>query len=348
METMKTKFSVTAILAILTVFTNVVSAQRYPFKSTSYQETLKELMLEKHVPALGIGIIEDGVLRQVRVYGDLKFNTPAPYNAIFNVASLTKPITTLLVLRLVSNGDWDLDEPLDHYWVDPDVQDDPLHKELTTRHVLTHQTGFDNWRRMHETKKLTFNFKPGTKVNYSGEGFEYLRHAIENKFDTSIEELAYSVVFQPYGMNDTWLLWDDLLHESRYAEEHNKEGIPYNLVKRTVNACASDDVLTTIEDYCLFSIHTMKGTGLSKEVHEDMLRLQAISKPNEGFGLGWYIKQNFNNGEDALMHTGSDAGVATKVILFPDSKRGIVIFTNGDHGFDIIEKVETEYLSSGS
>ena len=105
METMKTKFSVTAILAILTVFTNVVSAQQYPFKSLSYQENLKELMLEKHVPALGIGIIEHGVLRQIRVYGDIKFNRPAPYNAIFNVASLSKPITTLLVLRLVSNGD---------------------------------------------------------------------------------------------------------------------------------------------------------------------------------------------------------------------------------------------------
>jgi hypothetical protein len=48
------------------------------------------------------------------------------------------------------------------------------------------------------------------------------------------------------------------------------------------------------------------------------------------------------------MHTGSDAGVAAKVILLPESKRGIVMLTNGDNGFDIIEKVEAEFFASGN
>ena len=336
------------ILAILVIAANGLYAQQEDSTFTSFEEDLEKLMLEKNVPALGIGIIEDGVLRQVQVYGELKTDTPAPYNAIFNVASLSKPISTLLVLRLVSNGDWDLDEPLYHYWVDPDVEDDPMHKKLTTRHVLTHQTGFDNWRRMHESKTLTFNFEPGTEVKYSGEGFEYLRHAIENKFDKPFEELVYSLIFEPYGMNDSRLLWDEDMHNSRYAEEHNTEGEPHNLLKRTEDACASDDVLTTIEDYCLFGVNVMNGSGLTKEVHEDMLRLQAIAKPNEGFGLGWYIKSNFYKDEYALIHTGSDAGVAAKVILLPESKRGIVMLTNGDNGFDIIEKVEAELFASGN
>ena len=332
---MKKRDWVIVILAVLINTTNGLFAQQ------------EKLMLEKNVPALGIGIIEDGVLRQVKVYGELKKNTPAPYNAIFNVASLSKPISTLLTLRLVSNGDWDLDEPLYHYWIDPDVKDDPLHKKLTTRHVLTHQTGFDNWRRMNKSQKLTFNFEPGTKCKYSGEGFEYLRHAIEHKFNKPFEELVDSLIFKPYGMNDTRLLWDENMHKSRYAEEHNKEGEPYNLWKRTKDACASDDVLTTIEDYCLFGVNVMKGTGLTEEVHQDMLKLQGISDENGGFGLGWYILLDFYNGEYAIIHDGSDAGVATKVILLPESKRGIVMFTNGDSGFDIIKKVETEYFASG-
>ncbi len=343
---MKIRFNVIVMMVILITATNCLFAQQEKLTPTSFDEDLEILMLEKNVPALGIGIIEDGVLRQVKVYGELKENTPAPYNAIFNVASLSKPISTLLVLHLVSNGEWDLDEPLFHYWVDPDVIDDPLHKTLTTRHVLTHQTGFDNWRRMNESKKLTFNFEPGTKVKYSGEGFEYLRHAIENKFDKPFEELVYSIVFTPYGMNDSRLLWDENMHSSRYVEEYNKEGEPYNLLKRTKDACASDDVLTTIEDYCLFGVNVMNGSGLTEEVYEDMLRLQAISKPNEGFGLGWYIKPNFYKGEFALMHTGSDAGVAAKVILLPESRRGIVMLTNGDNGFDIIKRVEAEFFAS--
>ena len=344
---MKIKSFVIVMMVILITATDGIFAQQEKLPSTKLDKDLEILMFEKNVPALGIGIIEDGVFRQVKVYGDLKRNTPAPYNAVFNVASLSKPISTLLVLRLVSNGDWDLDEPLFHYWVDPDVIDDPLHKKLTTRHVLTHQTGFDNWRRMHESKKLTFNYEPGTKVKYSGEGFEYLRHAIENKFDKPFEELVYSMLFMPYGMNDSRLLWDENMHRSRYAEEHNKEGEPYDLLKRTKDACASDDVLTTIEDYCLFGVNVMNGSGLTEEVYEDMLRLQAISKTNEGFGLGWYIKQNFYKGEFALIHTGSDAGVAAKVILLPESRRGIVMLTNGDNGFDIINKVEAEFFASG-
>ncbi len=345
---MKKRNCVIVILVILIIATNGLFAQQEKLTSTSFQEDLEKLMLEKNVPALGIGIIEDGVLRQVKVYGELKRNTPAPYNAIFNVASLNKPISTLLTLTLVSNGDWDLDEPLYHYWVDPDVKDDPLHKKLTTRHVLTHQTGFDNWRRMHKSKKLTFNSEPGTKVKYSGEGFKYLMHAIEQKFNKPFEELVDSLIFKPYGMNDSRLLWDENMHKVRYAEEHNKEGEPYNLKKRTEDASAADDLLTTIEDYCLFGFNVMKGSGLTEKVQEDMLRLQAIAKKNEGFGLGWYIKQNFYKGEYALIHSGSDAGVATKVILLPESKRGIVMFTNGDNGFDIIEKVEAEFFASGN
>ena len=344
---MKHRICVTLLLGFFVFATNSLFAQQAKSASERFQDDLEKLMLEKNVPALGVGIIEDGVLRQIRVYGELRKDTPAPYNAIFNVASLSKPISTLLVLRLVSNGDWDLDEPLYHYWVDPDVKDDPLHKKLTTRHVLTHQTGFDNWRWNNESKKLTFNCEPGTTVKYSGEGFNYLKNALEKKFDKPFEELVASIILKPYGMNDTRLLWNESMHQTRYAAEHNKEGEPYRLKKRVKTASAADDLLTTIEDYCRFGVHVMNGTGLTESIYNDMIRPQASVRENVAYGLGWYIKQHFLNGEDALTHTGGDRGVATKVILLPESKRGIVIFTNGDHGFDIIEKVEAEFFGSG-
>jgi CubicO group peptidase (beta-lactamase class C family) len=60
-----------------------------------------------------------------------------PYNTIFNVASLAKTITNLMTLKLVSNGQWKLDEPLDKYWVDPDLKSDPsVITSLTTRSIL--------------------------------------------------------------------------------------------------------------------------------------------------------------------------------------------------------------------
>jgi hypothetical protein len=115
------------------------------------------------------------------------------------------------------------------------------------------------------------------------------KNACIGKIDTPIEILVDSLVFKPYGMNDTRLLWGADMHKLRYAEEHNEKGEPYNLWKRTEDACALDDVLTTIEDY-----------GLSEEVHKDMLRLQAIADENGGFGLGWYIVKDFYDGEYAV------------------------------------------------
>lgn len=199
---------------------------------------------------------------------------------------------------------------------------------------------------MHPSKTLTFNSEPGTEVGYSGEGFEYLRRAMERKFNIPFEELVESVIFKPYGMNNSRLLWDEDVHKLVYAEEHNKEGEPYSLKKRVKNACASDDVLTTVKDYGLFGVNVMRGTGLSEEVYKDMIRPQAIVRENGAFGLGWFIEQDFYEDEYALTHTGSDAGVATKVILIPESQRGIVMFTNGDNGFEIIEKVEAEFFAS--
>ena len=364
------------LLLLLPLFiTSATQAQMNNNVNPSFQEKVPSWLAENQVPAIGIGIIEDGKIKFVKVFGEiqkggpaventllnmangkvqfgksfggLQKGVPASNNTFFNIASLSKPISTLLTLLLVSHGEWDLDEPLYHFWVDPDVKNDPFHKKLTTRHVLTHQTGFDNWRRMNTSKKLTFNFEPGTKCKYSGEGFEYLRHAMEQKFKKPWEALVDSILFKPYGMNDTRLLWNENMHKSRFAGEHNKKGEPYHLPKRVTNACASDDVLTTIEDYCLFCVDVMKGSGLTKEVYHDMLSLQGIADEKGGFGLGWYIKLNFYNGEYAIVHDGSDPGVATRVILLPKSKRGIVMFTNGDNGFDVIKKVEAAYFSSG-
>lgn len=169
----------------------------------AFEKKLPDWLKETNVPATGIGIIENGKLTYTKVFGELRKSGPtAPPNSIFQVASLTKPIVEILTLKFVAEGKWNLDEPLANYWVDPDVQTDPRHKKLTTRHVVTHQSGFPNWRWLNGAKKLEFMAEPGTKVNYSGEGLEYLRRALEKKFNEPLERLAQKHLFQPYGMKD--------------------------------------------------------------------------------------------------------------------------------------------------
>ncbi len=290
----------------------------------------EQLLKDNSVPALGLGIIENGKLTQIKVYGTLDGKTTATYNSLFNVASLTQPITAMTVLSLVSAGKWNLDEPLDKCWIDPDIARDPRHKKLTTRIILSHQTGFPNWRWQKTNRQLSFEFDPGSGYQYSGEGFEYLRKAIENKFHKSLEVLAEEMIFQPLGMTDTSYIWNEKKDGERIVTEYSPNRTPYQTVKNTkVNA--ADDLITSLEDYSRFVIAVMNNDLLSQAVFEEMKTRQVETKKNKYFGLGFEI-YDLKNGETALSHGGSDKGVNAIALMLPKTKQGLVIFTNVDDG----------------
>ncbi|MBN1391836.1 MAG: serine hydrolase [Sedimentisphaerales bacterium] len=334
---------------LLTIFIGTsLQAQIDTKMNLSFEDKVQSWLTENNVPAVGIGLIEDGKIKYVKVFGELKKGVPAPDNTVFNVASMTKPVVAMLTLKLVEAGQWDLDETLFHYWVDPDVADDPLHKKLTSRHVLTHQTGFPNWRWMHPTKKLTFDFEPGTNHNYSGEGFVYLAKALERKFEKSLVQLSDSLLFKPLGMKDTRYYWDKDMDESRFAFWHDSEGNrhePAISKKKAVNAGSS--LLTTVEDYCKFGIDVMNGAGLSEDLFNDMISSQVKRKTHYNQGLGWGVVRDLPRGEYALEHYGSDRGVKTQAVFLPKSKRGIVVLTNGDNGRNVYLNVIKESLDIG-
>jgi CubicO group peptidase (beta-lactamase class C family) len=314
----------------------------------NFEDKLPAWMAENKVPCVGVGIIENGEIKYVKVFGELKKGVPAPDNTIFNIASMTKPVVAMLTLKLVEAGQWDLDEPLFHYWVDPDVANDSLHKKVTTRHVLTHQTGFPNWRRMHPTKKLAFDFEPGTDYNYSGEGLVYLAHALENKFKKSLVQLSDSLLYKPLDMKDTRYYWDENMNESRFAFWHDVKGNMYEKATskdRGVNAGGS--LLTTVEDYCKFGIDVMNGAGLSVELFNDMVSSQVKRKTHYDQGLCWCIVRDLPDEEYALEQYGSDRGVKTQAVFLPKSKRGIVVLTNGDNGRIVYLNVIKESLDIG-
>lgn len=306
------------------------------------EEATEKWLKENNIPTLGLGIITDGKLKQVKVFGELKKGVAAPYNTIWNVASLTKPVTAITTLKLVSSGKWDLDEPLYKYYTDPDIAKDPYLKLLTTRLVLSHQTGLPNWRFMNESGKLDFKFKPGTKYQYSGEGLEYLRKALEKKFHKTLDQLAAELIFNPLKMTDTQLIWNDKIDLSRYAINYDNKGNAYEPTKnKTVNA--ADDLLTTIGDYGTFLCSVMNGNDLSQKVFSELISHQVNTKKDKYFGLGFEI-YDLGNDEYALSHGGADQGVQTIFILLPKTKQGLVIFTNVDDGYKIYEDILMHYL----
>lgn len=299
---------------------------------------------QKQIPALGIGFIKDGKIAQISVFGELEKNKAASVNTIWNVASMTKPITALVALKLINVGKWNLDEPISNYYADPDVANDPRAKKLTTRIILSHQTGFPNWRGNNVDGKLSFEFEPGTKYQYSGEGYEYLRKAIEKKFKKSLEQLASELIFKPLKMKDTKFIWDEKTDSTRFAKWHNEKGELYETYKNTT-ANAADNLLTTVEDYSKVLVHILNGAGISTKLYNDMIAEQVRINESKHWGLGWWVDESINGNKDfALVHGGDDIGVHTIAFIVPNTKQALLIFTNCDNGTAAFAEILVKYL----
>ena len=310
-------------------------------KAQVADSTIVKMIREKHIPVLGLGFIDNGEIVLSKVYGELRPGVPATDNTVFNVASITKTITAIVTLSLVNAGKWNLDEPVYHYWIDPDVAADPRSRRLTTRHILTHQTGFPNWRWMTPGKKLAFEFEPGLKFQYSGEGMEYLRHALESKFHRSLEQLADSIIFRKLQMKDTHLIWKDSMQE-RFAVPHNEKGEALPIVKNT-EPSAADQLKTTVSDYNKFLIWVMNGADLSDSLYHQLTSPLSRIKDNKYMGLGWVVYPDLG-GQFGMSHSGIDPGANTIAFALPKSKRALLIFTNSDNGPQLYTELVKAFL----
>jgi CubicO group peptidase (beta-lactamase class C family) len=304
---------------------------------------ISELLKQHKIPSIAIGYIEEGKLKQLRSFGVQKQGVPASANSIYKVASLTKPIMAIVALMLVENGDLKLDEPISKYYKDPDIKNHSFVNKLTTRHILSQQSGFPNWRYLTESNKLTFEFEPGTKFQYSGEGFEYLRKAIEIKLKKPIEQITSEMLFSPLGMNNTHFYWTPEINEKDYAFEHDEDGEPIKLEKYD-EANAAANLMTTANDYAKFLIHIMNGAGLSANLYSEFLKAQVNEKKGIDRNLGMQLLSNLPDKQIAIMHTGGDYGTKAIVIAFPNTKKGLVLFSNSENGMVLWQKIISEYF----
>jgi CubicO group peptidase (beta-lactamase class C family) len=324
------------------IFANNCMAQRRATISTCPDDSIRSWLTRYHVPGAAIGIIENGRIKSLGYYGNIRSGVQVSANTLWNVASLTKPVTSATIMNLINAGKLSLDEPVYPYFIHPDIKDDPRAKELTIRIFLSHQTGFKNWPYMEPDHKLHFHFEPGKGYGYSGMGYEYLRQAVEKKLGVNLQQLAYKYVLAPAGMQNTHFGWNDQLDTNRFAWGYSSSGKQYDYTYKNINA--ADWLVTSIGDYCRFGLFVMNGEDISEKLFREVNKIQVNMDNNpelldDGMGLGWEVIRGLPNNEYALTHDGSDSGVATLVLLLPNSKRGIIIFTNGDEGSKFISTV---------
>ena len=145
------------VLALATVPTGVMGIPGLQAQAASVRSTrdvisrleneVPGLMKQGGVPGMSIALIRDGKTIWVHGFGvkDKKTGEPVGTDTVFEAASLSKPVFTYGVLKLVDQGKLDLDTPLSSYLQKPYVPDERVGK-ITARLVLSHRTGFPNWR----------------------------------------------------------------------------------------------------------------------------------------------------------------------------------------------------------
>lgn len=300
-----------------------------------------ELLTEQNVPSVSVAFLKDGMLYYAAAYGESREGVPATTATLYNIASLSKPISAEVVMQLVARNVISLDEQMSKYWVDPDIAQDPRHRLLTPRLALSHRTGFPNWR----ADRLVFENDPGTVFGYSGEGFEYLARFIEAKTNKPLDYWAEQLVFTPLGMRQTSYTGQPWF-KGWIAYPHDSAG--NELTPQISNEpIASDNIFSTPSDYARFIASLMENRGLTTSLANERVRIQTDRRaeicrnlpeskcPSEaGIGLGWESYEI--NGHRYLMHSGSDEGTFTFSYYSPDTKSAAVIFTNSSNGSETV------------
>jgi CubicO group peptidase (beta-lactamase class C family) len=319
---------------------------------------IPELLSQGDVPGLSVALIKDSHITWSRGFGFKNAETKEPVDdlTMFEAGSLSKPVFAYAVLKMVEKGQLDLDAPLSKY-LPAYIENDERLNLITARRVLSHTTGFPNWRPM--GKPLVIHFTPGEKFSYSGEGFVYLQKVVERLTGEPLNEVIRKSVFEPLAMTNSTYVWQDRI-DAQMSTGHNqtKASVQKNTGTQA-NAAAS--LRTTAIDYARFVIAVMNGEGLKEETIRQMLTAQVKvdagctncidrkpSKPSESlsWGLGWGLQSTAQG--DAFWHWGDNGNFKCFIMAFRKQKMGVVAFTNSTNGLGIIPEIVGEAIGGNN
>jgi serine-type D-Ala-D-Ala carboxypeptidase/endopeptidase len=285
-------------------------------------------IVDEHGPrVISHGKFDDGTTRDVD--GD----------TLFNIASVSKVFTALLLQDMVERGEMKLDDPVQTYL--PASVRLPTYrgKEITLLHLATHTSGLPRdvenatpatWRNPLKDYKIEqwHDFlshcklaqAPGTKWNYSNVEMQLLAYAIALKAGTNFETLLRERICRPLGMDSTAITLSPEL-KSRCA-------IGHALPDRRV--CAVDDSIlpgasgmhTTANDLLKFISAWLDLTP--SPLTSLMQKTQAFHTLEDGtkFRLAWFGDEN------VLSHAGDDIGFTADLSINLKERRGAVALAN--------------------
>ena len=249
--------------------------------SSVMDSTARALMQREHVQGLALAVIDNGALVHVAAYGIRNAaRDPLTTQTVMYGASLTKTAFAYLVMQLVDEGRLNLDASIAHLLPRPLPEYDDYHelagdarwRALTPRILLTHTSGFANFRGLEDDGKLRFHYDPGTRYGYSGEGFYIAQLVLEDALGLDVGREMQTRVFDRFGMTRTSMQWRPDF-QANLADGFRIDGTPEPHDERSsVSAAGSMD--TDIEDQARLWAGIVRGDGLSPASRAEMVRPQ--------------------------------------------------------------------------
>jgi len=325
------------------------------------------LMREFKIPGVSASIIKEGKTIWNKGFGvkNSQGKGPVDTETVFEAASISKTVFAYAVMKLCEKGVLRLDTPLYRYLPEPFLEGDERVKLITARQVLSHQTGFQDFRTSDEPLKI--HFKPGSDFLYSGEGYYYLQSVVTqltgkvdktecNSYEadlkvcaTDIGEYLVSNVLVPHGMNNSGYLWNNALGKN-FATPHGVEGKPLEKWRPTrtdmARYASAGGLMTTAQDFSnfligLFTPRDNDPFHLNPKSQEEMLRPQVKLRADQridgasSWALGWAVRERPNG--DIFLHSGGQSGFRSLMMVSLRRKSGFVILANSDNGGYLFE-----------
>jgi D-alanyl-D-alanine-carboxypeptidase/D-alanyl-D-alanine-endopeptidase len=311
---------------------------------------VKRIDQQKQAVGIVVGVIDPNG-RRVVAYGNLAKGDARTLDGdtIFEIGSVTKVFTSLLLADMVNRKEVALDDPAAKYLPENVKMPERIGKSITLRDLSTHTSGLPRVPGNMKPKDprnpyadysvddlyqflsgYTLARDPGSEVEYSNLGAGLLGHLLAYRAGTNYESLIGTRITDPLSMPDTGITLSSSMQQ-RMAAGHNLTLAPVanwdfpTLAGAGGLRSSANDMLTFLEAFLLASLSKgYKESPLAPAMKAMFEVRRTLGKAN--IGLGWFIFPM--DGQEIAMHDGGTGGFSSFVGYDPKKRIGVVVLSN--------------------
>ncbi len=315
------------------------------------------------VPGLSIAIIKDNQIEWAKSYGVKRRNSTdsVSINTLFQAASLSKPITALVVLKLVEQGKIDLDSNINNQlnrWKIPENAY-TVNRKITPKDLILHTSGLEiphfpgytendslptlidilNGENNSNTEAATVHFEPYSKWSYSGAGYVVLQLLLMEKLNMSFSELMQEELFNPLEISNSTFEQENLLKiRNDIALAHLENGEVVENGYHLYPEMAAAGLWTTPMDYAKIVCEIQNEyQGNSNLILSEEMAKNALSRHYWHMALGFIMDEEGDS--IALNFSGGNHGYICDIYSYLNAGSGAIIMSNSNNAGPLIESL---------